>query len=121
MKWLDGWHLESNARLQLKVLERLRRETTRSAAPEFLKRLVRVLNATSRQMAIERCDVVVLKHGRSYSTKPAKESEAKIRTWMATKGVVADDSIKSSGVETTGYDPPFTPGPLRRNEVLIRL
>jgi hypothetical protein len=26
-----------------------------------------------------------------------------------------------SGVETAGYDPPFTPGPLRRNEVLIRL
>ncbi len=28
--------------------------------------------------------------------------------------------LDSSGVETAGYDPPFTPGPLRRNEVLIR-
>jgi len=33
-----------------------------------------------------------------------------------------DDSPESSsGVETAGYDPPFTPGSLRRNEVLIRL
>jgi len=23
--------------------------------------------------------------------------------------------------EAAGYDPPFTPGPLRRNEILIRL
>ncbi|MFM7516668.1 MAG: heme-binding protein, partial [Pirellula sp.] len=28
---------------------------------------------------------------------------------------------KGGGVETAGYDPPFTPGPLRRNEVLIRI
>ena len=55
------------------------------------------------------------------TTKSAKESETKLRTWMATKGLVADDSVESSGVETAGYDPPFTPGPLRRNEVLIRL
>jgi hypothetical protein len=50
----------------------------------------------------------------------AKESEAKLRAWMESKGLVADDS-KEGGVETAGYDPPFTPGPLRRNEVLIRL
>lgn len=31
------------------------------------------------------------------------------------------DSPESSGVESASYDPPFTPGPLRRNEVLIRL
>ena len=51
----------------------------------------------------------------------AKESEAKLRTWMETKGLVADVSAESSGVETAGYDSPLTPGPLRRNEVLIRL
>jgi hypothetical protein len=63
----------------------------------------------------------VLRFSGQLTTKSAKESEAKLRTWMATKGVVADDSVDSSGVETAGYDPPFTPGPLRRNEVLIRL
>jgi hypothetical protein len=53
--------------------------------------------------------------------REAKESEAKLRTWMETKGLVADDSAESSGVETAGYDPRFTPGALRRNEVQIRL
>jgi len=51
----------------------------------------------------------------------SKEYEAKLRAWMETKGLVADDTAEGSGVETAGYDPPFTPGPLRRNEVLIRL
>lgn len=60
----------------------------------------------------------VLRFSGQLNTKLSKESEAKLRNWMATKGLVADDS---SGVETAGYDPPFTPGPLRRNEVLIRL
>ena len=63
----------------------------------------------------------VLRFSGQLTTKSAKESEAKLRTWMATNGLVADDSVESSGVETAGYDPPFTPGPLRRNEVLIRL
>lgn len=63
----------------------------------------------------------VLRFSGQLTTKSAKESEAKLRTWMATKGLVADGSGESSGVETAGYDPPFTPGPLRRNEVLIRL
>jgi hypothetical protein len=55
------------------------------------------------------------------STKAAKEAEAKLRSWMESKGLVADVAQDTSGVETAGYDPPFTPGPLRRNEVLIRL
>jgi DNA gyrase inhibitor GyrI len=63
----------------------------------------------------------VLRFSGQLTTKSAKESETKLRTWMATKGLVADDSVESSGVETAGYDPPFTPGPLRRNEVLIRV
>jgi hypothetical protein len=63
----------------------------------------------------------VLRFPGQLNTKLAKESEAKLRTWMASKGLVADDSDESSGVETAGYDPPFTPGPMRRNEVLIRL
>ena len=54
--------------------------------------------------------------------KLAKESEAKLREWMKTKGLTAaNDSDGTSNVETAGYDPPFTPGPLRRNEILIRL
>lgn len=63
----------------------------------------------------------VLRFSGQLNVKSAKESEAKLRTWMEKQGLVADDSAESSGVETAGYDPPFTPGPLRRNEVLIRL
>jgi hypothetical protein len=63
----------------------------------------------------------VLRFSGQLTNKSAKESEARLRAWMATKGLVADDSMESSGVETAGYDPPFLPGPLRRNEVLIRL
>ena len=55
------------------------------------------------------------------TSKLVKESEAKLRAWMESKSLVADVSAEASGVESAGYDPPFTPGPLRRNEVLIRL
>lgn len=63
----------------------------------------------------------VLRFSGRLNAKLAKESEAKLRTWMETKGLVAENSAESSGVESASYDPPFTPGPLRRNEVLIRL
>ena len=68
----------------------------------------------------------VLRFSGRLDAKLAKESEAKLRAWMETKGLVAAQSDanepnESSGVEAASYDPPFTPGPLRRNEVLIRL
>jgi len=44
------------------------------------------------------------------------EHNAKLRNWMAEKGV------EPSGDPVVAvYDPPWTPGPLRRNEVLFRL
>jgi len=63
----------------------------------------------------------VLRFSGRLDAKLAKESEDKLRAWMETKQLVADDSAEASGVESASYDPPFTPGPLRRNEVLIRL
>lgn len=63
----------------------------------------------------------VLRFSGRLDSELAKESEAKLRAWMETKGLVADDAADSSGVETAGYDPPFTPPALRRNEILIRL
>jgi hypothetical protein len=63
----------------------------------------------------------VVRFSGQLNTQSAQESETRLRNWMSTKGLVADDSVESSGVETAGYDPPFTPGFLRRNEVLIRL
>lgn len=68
----------------------------------------------------------VLRFPGRLNAKLAKESEAKLRAWMDKKNLVAADSARTSdtpggGVESASYDPPFTPGPLRRNEVLIRL
>lgn len=46
----------------------------------------------------------------------AREQEAKLREWMEVKGLEG-----AATSEAAGYDPPFTPLRLRRNEVLIRL
>ncbi len=43
-------------------------------------------------------------------------AEEELRKWMKDEGFVG-----TGDAESAGYDPPWTPGPLRRNEVLIRL
>jgi len=45
-----------------------------------------------------------------------EDAERKLRQWMNDKGLDGE-----SGAEFAGYDPPWTPAKLRRNEVLIRL
>lgn len=49
-------------------------------------------------------------------SKTIAAAEDKLRNWMKEKGLAGDGET-----ELAGYDPPWTPGPLRRNEVLIRL
>jgi DNA gyrase inhibitor GyrI len=44
------------------------------------------------------------------------KAERSLRDWMKAQGYVGEDHIESAG-----YDPPWTPGFLRRNEVLVRL
>jgi hypothetical protein len=63
----------------------------------------------------------VIRFSGQLNSNSAGKAETKLREWMKTKKLVADESAPGAGVETAGYDPPFTPGPLRRNEVLIRL
>jgi hypothetical protein len=43
-------------------------------------------------------------------------AEERLRYWMSSQGLLG-----KVDAESAGYDPPWTPGPLRRNEVLIRL
>lgn len=43
-------------------------------------------------------------------------NEVKLREWIAARGLSSTD-----GLEFAGYDPPWTPNPFRRNEILIRL
>ena len=49
-------------------------------------------------------------------SKVAKEKETKLREWMKSRGLEGEELP-----EAAGYDPPFTPAALRRNEILIRL
>ena len=45
-----------------------------------------------------------------------RRSTEKLRDWMTKHQIEGEEPI-----EFAGYDPPWTPGPFRRNEVLIRL
>lgn len=53
--------------------------------------------------------------GRMDQETKAKNAE-KLRQWIETKGLPGSDVV-----EFAGYDPPWTPNPFRRNEILIRL
>ncbi|TWU13244.1 SOUL heme-binding protein [Symmachiella macrocystis] len=53
--------------------------------------------------------------GRMNSETVAK-AKKDLQQWMDSRGFVAEGAP-----ELAGYDPPWTPGPLRRNEILIRL
>ena len=44
------------------------------------------------------------------------KAEKELRNWIEDNGLIGHDDA-----EFAGYDPPWTPGPFRRNEVLIRL
>ncbi len=58
----------------------------------------------------------VIRFSGKLDSKLAKESEAELRDWMESRGL---EGVEAA--EAAGYDPPFTPAALRRNEILIRL
>ncbi|TWT68681.1 SOUL family heme-binding protein [Crateriforma conspicua] len=58
----------------------------------------------------------VIRFSGRMDSKLAKKQEARLRDWMNARGLEGETTS-----EAAGYDPPFTPGPLRRNEILIRL
>ena len=58
----------------------------------------------------------VIRFAGQLDSQVARKQEAKLREWMERRDL---EGVLES--EYAGYDPPFTPGPLRRNEVLIRL
>lgn len=58
----------------------------------------------------------VIRFAGQLDSAAAKEKEVELRKWLRAKEIVAEEFAESAG-----YDAPFTPGPSRRNEVLIRL
>jgi SOUL heme-binding protein len=77
--------------------------------PEPTSEQVRILKRAGGRFAVIRFA------GRMNPESVAK-AEEQLRTWMNKKGLVGE-----LYAELAGYDPPWTPGPFRRNEVLIRL
>jgi hypothetical protein len=58
----------------------------------------------------------VIRFSGRLDSKSSTASEMRLRNWMTARGLLGEVDVESAG-----YDPPWTPGPLRRNEVLIRL
>jgi hypothetical protein len=58
----------------------------------------------------------VMRFSGQMNRESVTKAEEQVRTWMNKKGLVGEPEA-----ELAGYDPPWTPGPFRRNEVLIRL
>ncbi|WP_442508429.1 SOUL family heme-binding protein [Novipirellula sp. SH528] len=85
------------------------KQVASEGAPEPVSKDVKIRERKGGRFAVIRFSGIM-------NAETASESEAKLREWIEQKGLVAEQAA-----ETAGYDPPFTPGPLRRNEVLIRL
>lgn len=50
------------------------------------------------------------------NTATRRDAEQRLRSWMS-----EHKHSPNGDAEAAGYDPPWTPGPFRRNEVLIRI
>ena len=60
----------------------------------------------------------VLRFSGRLDEQATADAEKKLRAWIETKGWAP---VSGSAMEYAGYDPPWTPGPMRRNEVLIQV
>lgn len=85
------------------------KEVTERSIPAPSSDSVRIRARTGGQFA-------VIRFAGRITPESFVKAEKKLRQWMKKKELVANGDA-----ELAGYDPPWTPGPLRRNEVLIRL
>ncbi|MEL7337206.1 MAG: heme-binding protein [Planctomycetota bacterium] len=58
----------------------------------------------------------VIRFSGQLNSESATRNQQLLREWIEQRQLVGEPFSESAG-----YDPPYTPGPLRRNEVLIRL
>lgn len=84
-------------------------KVAQAGAPEPSAADVTILKRAGGRFAVVRFSGVM-------DAKKAEDNEAKLRAWLKARGLQTEGTA-----ERAGYDSPFTPGPLRRNEVLIRL
>ena len=58
----------------------------------------------------------VIRFSGQITSETTTDNQSKLRSWMQDNGLEGE-----AGSEVAGYDPPWLPGPLRRNEILIRI
>ena len=85
------------------------KKVTEKRVPEPSNDNVQILRRIGGRFAVVRFS------GKTNSESFAKFEE-ELRKWMNERGL-----NDAADAEYAGYDPPWTPGPLRRNEILIRL
>ena len=85
------------------------KEVTKQRVPEPSNDNVRIRKRAGGRFA-------VIRYPGRMNSEATEKAEEKLRKWMSDKGLIGDGDA-----EFAGYDPPWTPGLLRRNEVLIRL
>lgn len=84
-------------------------EVAESGAPSPTKNAVRVQNRLGGRFA-------VIRFAGTINEQTVQKAESDLRNWIQSKG------LEHIGLaERAGYDPPWTPGPFRRNEILIRI
>ena len=59
-------------------------------------------------------EFAVIRFSGRINRKTFDQAEQQLREWMSQRGLTA-----ISSPEVAGYDPPWTPGPLRRNELFL--
>lgn len=79
------------------------------SVPEPLSKEVQLQTRSGGRFAVIRFS------GRINSSLIRKQSE-KLKDWIQDQNLIADGNI-----EVAGYDAPWTPGPFRRNELMVRL
>jgi len=87
----------------------LPKEVASRGAPQPLGTEVRLRRREGGRFAVIRFS------GRA-DEKTLEQAERQLRDWINAKGLTTTGQIESAG-----YDPPWTPGLLRRNELLIRI
>lgn len=87
----------------------LPKDVAQSDVPQPRSDQVKIAERQAGRFAVYRFD------GR-LNRKTMEASSQRLRDWLQKEGLTPDGEM-----ETAGYDPPWTPGPLRRNEVLIRI
>lgn len=85
------------------------KKVTEQRIPEPLKDQVRIQQRAGGRFAVYRFS------GRM-DTKSVADAERQLRDRLTAKRLMGEPNA-----ELAGYDPPWIPGPLRRNEVLVRL